>query len=107
MDDFKGDLRNTRESIIKVKIRDRRGQPLHKAEFSLSDRSSIIRELKLLQDKFGVDCFEIKGKYKNKVIEVQQREIEEEIERLDGWREKTKFLREPDKEFQEKVRKLL
>ena len=112
MEDFKGNLRGIADCIIKIKIRDPRGEPQHSAEFRLNDRASLIGELRILKDKFGVDCFEIKGKHRKTLIAQQEEEAMDELENLKefqekDWREKTKRLREPDKEFQEKMKKLI
>ncbi len=112
MDDIKGNLRGASDFIIKIKIRDSRGEPQHLAEFQLNDRSSLIRELRILKDKFGVDCFDIRGKHTKTLIAQQRSEAQEELERLKEhqekeWREKTKGLREQDTDFQEKMKKLL
>ena len=112
MEDFKGNLRGIMDFKINIKIRDPKGIPQHSAEFRLNDRSSLIRELRILQDKFGVDCFEIKGKHRKTLIAQQEEEARDELENLKkfqekDWREKTRGLREPDREFQEKVKKVL
>ncbi len=112
MEDIKGNLRGITDSIIKIKIRSPSGEPQHSAEFRLNDRSSLIGELRILKDKFGVDCFEIKGKHKKTLMAQQQKEARDELDSLKefqekDWREKTKGLREPDKEFQEKMKKAL
>lgn len=107
MEDIKGNLRGTADSIIKIKIRSPSGEPQHSAEFKLNDRSSLISELRILKDKFGVDCFEIKGKHRKTLMAQQEEEAEDELANLKEFREKTRGLREPDKEFQEKMKKLL
>lgn len=111
----KGDLRGAGEFIIKTKIRNTKGEPQHKSEFRLNDNSSVIRELSMWKDKFGVDCFDIKKKDIKTLMAQQNGEMKEEIEslrdheekRVKEYREKTKGLREPDKEFQEKMKKAL
>lgn len=87
---------------MKVRIRNNDGTPAHKSEFRLDDRSSVVTFLNLLKDKFGVDCFGIRGEFQNK-----HSDIKEEKKHLDEWREKTRSLREPDKELQRKVRESL
>lgn len=106
MEDIKGNLMNVKDSIIKIRIRNRNGHPLHKAEFRLEDRSTLIKELNILKDKFGVDCFDIRGKAINIHKEQQRLLQEEEIKALADWREKTRGLREPIS-FQEDMRKAL
>lgn len=106
MESFKGNLRGTADFMIKIKIRSPNGEPQHSAEFRLNDRSSLIRELSLLKDKFGVDCFEIKGKHKKTLMAQQEEQAEEELSNLSEFREKTRVLREPDKKTQEKMRSL-
>jgi hypothetical protein len=102
MDEIKGDLRGARGFIIKLKIRDANGFPQHKASFRLDDTKTLVRELNLLKDKFGVECFELKNKYKKEAIK-------EQLEDLGGedWREKTRGLREINKDIQKKVREAL
>ncbi len=106
-DDFKGDLRKSNSSIIKIKIRSHNGMPLHKSEFRLNDKHCMIKELNLLKDKFGVDCFELKGQYKKVYLEQQEQEISKEKKSLDEWRKKTRGLREVDSELQKKVKESL
>jgi len=112
MENFKGNLRGVADFIIKIKIRNPKGEPQHSAEFRLNDRASLIGELRILKDKFGVDCFEIKGKHRKTLIAQQEKEEKEELDSLkelqeNDWREKTKGLREPDKNLQEKMKKAL
>lgn len=107
MDNFKGNLRGPKEFIIKIGIRNTNGEPQHKAEFRLNDRPSLVRELNTLKEKFGAVGFEITGKHKQTLIEQQEKEAEEELDSLSDWREKTKGLREPDKNLQEKMKNAL
>ena len=112
IDEFKGSLRGLTDYIMKIRIRNPKGEPQHKSEFRLNDKNSLLRFLGILKDKFGVDCFEIKDKYKKKALEQQKEEMDNEIKNLmeennKDWREKTRGLRETDEEFREKAKKIL
>lgn len=117
MIEVKGDLRGASDFIMKNKIRNSKGEPQHKSEFRLNDRPSLISFLRILKDKFGVTCFEIVGKDRKTLVAQQTKEAEEELSSLSDFqkrtdddsdfREKTRGLREPDKEFQEKMKKLI
>ncbi len=69
--------------------------------------------MNILTNKFGVNCIDIKEKYKKKDKEQTQNEMNDELEHLekytkdDDWRKKTRGLREVDEEFVEKAKKLL
>lgn len=106
IDEIKGNLRNNKDYIIKIRVRDTRGLPQHKAEFKVSDKDCLVRELRLLKEKFGANCISL-DKNKEEVINQERKEIEDEMKHLDDWRKRTRGLREPDKEFQEKVKKIL
>lgn len=103
---IKGDLRRSNSDIIKIRIRDNKGIIKHRAEFRISDTNSMVRELRLLEDKFGVNCFSIRDSFRGIINEDIKRELSEEEKNLKNWRERTKNLREPDKELQEKLRNL-
>ena len=103
IEEVKGNLRNSHSSIIKIRIREHDGTPLHKSEFRLSDTKTLIKELNLLKDKFGVSCFKIKDEYKYINSSHLSNESLEEKEKLEEWRERTKGLRE-DKEFSKKMK---
>lgn len=102
---FKGNLKNTNSSIIKIKIRSVEGYPQHKSEFRLNDRKSIIREVELWKEKFGVDCIMINRNYLNEFKLQKDSEFNEEKKALDEWREKTKNLREIDTDMQKRLKK--
>lgn len=112
IENIKGSLRGVSDFIMKIRIRNSNGEPQHKSEFRLNDKNSLLRFLGILKDKFGVDCFEIKEKYKKKAMAQQEKEMEEEIESLQqendkDWREKTRGLRETDEEFRKKAKEIL
>ena len=91
MENLKGNLRNTRDSIIKIRIRDRNGIPQHSAEFRLDDKSSLIRELRILKDKFGVSVIRFSNESKEEHTKQLTQEVNEEKQKLKEWREKTKL----------------
>jgi len=100
---IEGDLRGSTSPIIKIRIRSHNGTPQHRAEFRLSDTKSLVNELNILKDKFGVGCFIIKSEYSDKYSKQLVEEVTEETKRLTDWREKTKGLRE-DKDFTQKMK---
>lgn len=101
---LKGDLRKSKADIIRITIRSHGGMPMHKAEFRADDKKMLVKELNLLKDKFGADCFSFKREFST--IDKKQRfnEMNNEKEYLDNWRENTKFLRNEDQQFKEKMK---
>lgn len=47
-------LRGTNGVIVKVRCRDRNGRMIHKNQFSIDDKKSVERELRIWKDKLGV-----------------------------------------------------
>jgi len=106
MNNIKGNLHNTKEGIINIKIRNLEGYPIHKAEFRIEDKRKMIEELNLLKDKFGINYIDIKGKFKILDIDQQKFNIQDELEHIREWREKSRGLRE-DKNIREKMKNLM
>jgi len=96
MNNFKGNLRNSTYPIMKVRIRNNDGTPAHKSEFRLDDKSSVLKFLNVLKDKFGVTLFEIKKQYRHSAIDFD-----------DEFKERIKILREGDEELRKKIREKL
>jgi len=47
-------LRGTNGIIVKVRCRDRNGKNVHRNQFSVADKKSVERELRIWKDKLGV-----------------------------------------------------
>lgn len=103
-DNLKGNLRRSKADIIKITIRSHNGMPMHKAEFRVDDKKMLVRELNLLKDKFGADCFNFKREFSTIDRKQRSNELEHEKEALDDWREKTSPLRNDDDQFKQKMK---
>jgi len=106
METIKGNLRNISDNIIKIRIRNKQGIPQHSAEFRLNDRQTLLKELRLLKEKFGVDAIEISDKHKTLNNSQIIQEMKDERTHLEEWRKKSKGLRVDDEEFKIKAQKI-
>jgi len=107
MEAIKGNLHNPREHILEIKIRNLNGIPVHKAELKMEDSRTLIKEINLWKEKFGVHCLIINKNFEKLDLNNINTQVQNEKKKLINWREKSKGLRNDNMEFREQLKKLL